>query len=142
MAVGVRGQAHVVKMKVHPAYFETRFRSDGPADDWPASFVIVTAYATTGEIWTDAQNLAADNALEAMLRERGGWLRRITGYSPSSGHSEPGWAFDAPIAEGLDIGRRFRQDAIYAVEGGRLIVFLCAEGGARADVGVFAGRVD
>ena len=39
---------------VNPVYFETHFRSPQPVTDWPSEFVIVTAYATTGERWTSA----------------------------------------------------------------------------------------
>ena len=51
-----------------------------------------TAYNTTGAAWTDQQNHAADQALEAELRATGKWMRRITGYAPTNPHREPGWA--------------------------------------------------
>ena len=74
---------------MHPAYFETHFIvADGP-HDWPEQFAIITAYATTGEAWTDQQNEAADQALEAELRATGKWMRRITGYAPPTRIASP-----------------------------------------------------
>ena len=125
----------------HPEYFETRFRTDQPVDSWPDDFVIVTAYATSGETWSDEENAAADRALDAELRQRGGWLVRITGYSPTSGHAEPGWAFEMSLPEAIALGQRFKQDAIWSVENGALTVVKC-EGGARASVATFGARID
>jgi len=42
---------------------------------------------------------------------------RITGFSPSTGHAEPGWAVALPLVECRAIGNRYYQDAIYSVEG-------------------------
>ena len=85
---------------VSPVYFGTHFRVPASVPDWPPEFVIVTAYATTGERWTAAENEAADRRLTEELRLLGVWTARITGYSPQTGHAEPGWAavlaFDPP----------------------------------------------
>ena len=48
-----------------------------------------TAYNTTGAAWTDQQNHAADQALEAELRATGKWMRRITGYAPPTRIASP-----------------------------------------------------
>ena len=37
--------------------------------DWPASFVIINAWATTGETWSDERNQAADEALRQALQQ-------------------------------------------------------------------------
>jgi hypothetical protein len=100
---------------MHPAYPKTHFiAADGP-HDWPEQFAIITAYATTGEVWTDQQNEAADQALEAELRATGRWMRRITGYSPppATPHREPGWAVAMDWQDACDLGVevRFLQDA-------------------------------
>lgn len=57
----------------------------------------------------------ADKELLAELRATGRWLHRLTGYSPGTGHAEPGWAVDLPLATACEIGHRFKQDAIYYV---------------------------
>jgi hypothetical protein len=75
---------------MHEAYGETHFRISEHVDQWPQEFAIITAYATTGEVWSDAENEAADRALYAELCRQSQMIRRITGYSPSTGHAEPG----------------------------------------------------
>ena len=77
----------------------------------------------------------------AALRERG-WLVRIVGYSPSSGHAEPSWAVEMPIREAREVGSRFKQDAIFAVRGDRLRVIRCGASCLSAVVGSFLERLD
>ena len=110
---------------MHPAYLKTQFRTQESVELWPQEFVIVTAYATTGTQWPPEQNEAADRRLESELRGRGGWLVRLTGFSPSTGHAEPGWAFEMPFEEACDLGLRYLQDAIYHVTGDELSVSFC-----------------
>ena len=77
---------------LHPACFETHFHHTESWSDVPDEFAIITAFATTGEQWSDTENAAADDTLRHNLEQRDVWLRRLTGYSPTSGHEEPGWA--------------------------------------------------
>jgi len=126
---------------MHPAYFETQFRTPELVEDWPQEFVIVTAYATTGTQWSSEQNAAADRRLEAELRERGGGLVRVTGFSPTTGHAEPGWAFEMPFEEACDLGMRYLQDALYHVWGDVLSVSHCDERRKRIEVGGFRERL-
>jgi hypothetical protein len=121
-------------------YFDVRFRATDPGA-WPARFVIVTAWATTGELWSDAENQAADRRLFARLSLSGHEPVRVTGYAPATGHAEAGWAAALGIAEALDIGRDFRQHAIYAVNGDALRVLRCADG-LTAPIGSFRQRLD
>jgi Protein of unknown function (DUF3293) len=125
-----------------PVYFETRFRTSQPVTDWPSEFVILSAFATTGESWTPHQNERADDRLASELRMRGGWFVRIFGYSPKSGHAEPSWAVELPLDEGCNIGQRFLQDAIYHVKNDELSVTRCNERGALVRVGSFRSRLD
>jgi hypothetical protein len=111
-----------------------------PPPSWPASFVIVTAYATTGEQWSDEQNERADETLRRRLGELGVWIARITGFDPATGHAEPGWAVEIDLATGVGLGREYRQDAIFHVEGDRLAVVSCVEQRVAA-VGSFRERV-
>jgi hypothetical protein len=129
---------------MHPAYFETHFTAaDGP-HDWPEQFAIITAYATTGEVWTDQQNEAADQALEAELRATGRWMRRITGYSPppATPHREPGWAVAMDWQDACDLGARFLQDAVYVVKEDQLFVTFCDTRRQLVPVAVFSDRVN
>ena len=123
------------------AYFETRFRTTSGTATWPARFVIVTAWATTGECWAAADNETADARLAARLHARGRLPVRITGYSPTTGHAEPGWAAELARDEALAIGREFRQHAIYVIDGDALAVQRCADG-MTAAVGGFRARLD
>jgi uncharacterized protein with GYD domain len=127
-------------LSIHPAYFTTRFRVEPLPPSWPASFVIVTAYATTGEQWSEEENERADAILRRRLGELGVWIERITGFDPATGHAEPGWAVEIDLATGVSLGREYRQDAIFHVEGDRLAVVSCAEQGV-ASVGSFRERV-
>ena len=126
---------------VNPIYFATHFRTLAPIPDWPPEFVIVTAYATTGERWTSAENEAADRRLSAELQRLGVWSARITGYSPQTGHAEPGWAADISFDEACDLGLRYRQDAIYRVSGDTLSVSYCDGRRRLVTVGAFRGRL-
>jgi len=127
---------------MHRPYFETRFRVDRPVDSWPATFVIVTAYATTGTTWPAHENECADRTLAAELRGRTAWVRRVTGYSPTTGHAEPGWAALLGFDVACDIGAAYLQDALYLVRGGTLYVSHCDERRSPVWVGRFLERVD
>jgi hypothetical protein len=128
---------------IDPVYFETRFRTSQPVTDWPSEFVILSAFATTGESWTQQQNEHADRRLASELRMRGGWLVRIFGYSPTGGHTEPSWAVDLSLEKGCNIGQRFLQDAIYHVKNDELSVTRCKEEQRTlVRIGSFRSRLD
>jgi hypothetical protein len=127
---------------MNSAYFETRFRPARPVAAWPSEFVIISAFATTGESWTPEQNEVADRRLAADLGARGLWLERITGYSPTTGHSEPSWAVELPLDEARAAGLRFHQDAIYYVREGRLSVTHCDAHREHVHVDSFRARLD
>lgn len=126
---------------LHPAYFETRFAVADPAVEFPHEFAIIAAYATTGEAWTDLENESADRELEAVLRRTSSLIGRITGFSPTTGHAEPGWSAVLPWQEACDLGLSFRQDAIYVVEGDHLFVTLCDSRRQLLPVGAFRERL-
>lgn len=127
---------------MHPAYFETRFRTQLSVQRWPREFVILTAYATTGESWTRHQNASGDEKLASELRAHAAKIVRITGYSPRTGHAEPGWAAEISFEEACNIGLRFKQDALYHVKADKLSVSYCDERRKLVPVGSFRERVD
>ncbi len=127
---------------MHPAYFDTYFRGERPDGSWPNSFAVLSAYATTGSTWSRERNVSADEALERALRERGGWLHRLVGYSPRTQHEEPSWASEMSLVEACDLGRRFAQDAIYFVEKDLLFVIQCDVPDRSMLVDVFSRRLD
>jgi hypothetical protein len=108
---------------------------------WPKEFVILSAYATTGERWSDEANERAHRALVAELAGLCVWMFEVTGFSPTTDHAEPGFAVEVDLEQARAIGRRFRQDAIYHVRGDVLSVTHCDEGDALVRVGSFAERV-
>lgn len=121
--------------KFHPDYFKVQFITE--TQHLPDEFVIISAYATTGETWTDEKNEAADLELFSVLNEKGLIPIRITGYSPETGHSEPSWAVEASLMEGLNIGYEFKQDAIFHVLQQRLYLVKCGNGRQSVEVGSF-----
>ena len=126
--------------RFHPAYFGTHFRVAEPLPSWPASFTIITGHTTTGEEWSDDENQQADVALRAVVEAHGRWFHRVTGFDPATQHAEPGWALCCTIIEALELGRRFRQDAVFMVTNDELTVHSCRDG-AQATVGRFSDRV-
>lgn len=129
-------------MTMPPPYFAVRFRPEASQIDWPTHFVILTAYATTGERWDAAREEAADAALRDTLQALGVWHTRLTGYAPETGHAEPGWAAALPFEAGCDLGLRFAQDAIYVVAGDALGVTYCDARRSVVPVGAFRARLD
>ena len=103
-------------------YSETRFRLTGELAERPNEFVILSAYATTGHTWLAQQNVIADRRLEAELRTRGGWLLRIEGYSPSTGHAEPSWATGMTLKEALEVGRNRFNGEVGPVQPSKIVV--------------------
>lgn len=127
--------------QLHPAYFATQFACPEAQANWPAEFAVVTAYATTGQSWPDAENVAANQRLEAELLRSDRWLCRLTGYSPLDGHAEPGWAVALDFAAACDLGLRYRQDAIYYVIGDALYLSFCDRRRGLVPAGTFRCRV-
>jgi hypothetical protein len=103
---------------------------------------IIAPCATTGEIWPEKRNRAADLELENELRGTGRWVRRLTGYDPETGHAEPGWAVEIGFQEALDLGRRFRQDAIFWISANRVWVAKCASDLKSAEGGPFSDQFE
>ncbi len=127
---------------LHPAYFKVRFRGPWPDRIQPDEFAIITAYATTGENWPEERNRAADLELENELRETGSWMRRLTGYDPSTGHAEPGWAVEMGFEAACDLGLRFQQDAIFWISMNRFWVAKCGPDRRRTEIGPFDDRFE
>jgi hypothetical protein len=123
-------------------YYQTRFQPDALPTPLPGTFAIITACATTGETWTDSENEAANAALRADLERSDHLLGSLTGYSPFTGHAEPGFAASLPFEEACDLGLKFKQDAIYYVDSGILHVSYCDERRQFEPVAAFLDRLD
>jgi hypothetical protein len=127
---------------MHPSYFEVQFSVPAPVYDWPEKFAILSGYATTGEVWTDDRNAAADRALGETIFVIGVWRERITGFFEDTGHSEPGWAAELDLEAACDLGLKFLQDAIYYVSSGTLFVSHCDHRRNLQPITQFSKRVD
>ncbi len=127
---------------MHPEYFETRFKLGLPVGDLPDDFAIVTAYQTTGKEWPIERNHEATQKLQAELEQGDGLLGTVTGYSPRTGHTEPGFAALLSFEQACDLGLRYEQDAIYFVSGGTLFASLCDHRRDLKPVTRFLERVD
>jgi hypothetical protein len=103
-------------------YFDTIFLTPTHVNVWPHSFVILSAYATTGEVWPDEVNREADARLERELRSLCPRVLRITGASPDGLHQEPSWVAELPIDTALEIALRYKQKALFAVQNDMLVV--------------------
>ena len=107
---------------------ETRFKRDLENNPNPDMFEIPLdefAFITACEEWEDVKNHETDEQLKSCLQTRCGCVKRIIGYSPTTGHSEPGWLVNCSFEGGCDIGLSFKQDAIYLGEDGNLFVSYC-----------------
>lgn len=142
-AMRLRKKGHAVwtNLPQVPAFYKQTHFSVGEWHGAPENFAIITAYATTGETWSDKANAVADRKLKNTLRYKSDWLVRITGYSPASGHSEPGWAAELEFQDACDIGKHFKQDAIYFGKKGKLYVSYCDERRAMVPIGRFLERL-
>lgn len=127
---------------MHPEYFAVRFRTEAEVGDWPDEFAVITAYATTGQTWTDEENEEADRELRHRLGSLSSFVRRVTGYSATTGHAEPGWAVGISFEGACDLALEFKQDAIYFVRHDELCVSLCDARRALHSVGRFSDRLD
>ena len=126
---------------MNPAYSETRFITPAAIQQWPNEFAILSAYSTTGEVWSADQNEKADQKLQAELGLTNVWLRRIIGHSPTTSHREPSWAVEISFDAACDYGLRFKQDAIYYVTVDALWVSHCDHRRQMIRVGNFRERL-
>jgi hypothetical protein len=123
-----------------PYPYEEEYKStvfqyqDFPAD-WPSSFAILTAYATTGETWTDAQNKEADQKLEAELRQGGHRIHRISGYSKDLKTHEEGWAVVMDLKTAWNLAVKYKQVALFYYQNDDLLL-VYALGYSRCDEAV------
>jgi hypothetical protein len=104
------------------------FRGAPLPADWPADFAIITAYDPDGRSAPPEVNRAADESLEAELRAAGHRLHRITGGSADGVHLEPGWGVPIGLPGAVEYGRRYRQLAVFYIQGGGLKLVDCADG--------------
>jgi len=103
-------------------YKSTVFKYQNFPKDWPKSFAILTAYATTGETWTPEQNIEADRQLEAELKKGGHRIHRISGYSKDLDTHEEGWAVVMDLKPAWDLAVKYKQVALFYYQTDELLL--------------------
>jgi hypothetical protein len=122
-------------------FASTVFLGDPLPKDWPDSFVIVNAWAPTGQTLTAERNQAADEALRQALERVGLRHHRVIGASPDLAHQEPSWAVDMTKESADELADHFQQVAFFAVEQGRLFVVPTGRLDAAVALGDWSGRL-
>jgi hypothetical protein len=80
--------------------------------------------------------------LRKLLSRRGVKKHRVTGASPDWSHQEPGFAvWGLALGDALEIGREFRQDAIFWVGADNRIDVVSCLDGERRHVGLWSDRI-
>jgi hypothetical protein len=132
-----------IKKGMHAEYAQVRFNLPRLPRRWPQCFATITAFATTGEVWSPTRNKQADAKLKKFLQKLGIKIFRITGYSVKNpSHAEEGWAAPLAFDDACDIGLLFKQDAIYYIIDDALFVSYCDQRRKLIPMGRFISRVD
>ncbi len=116
------------------------FRGESLPADWPTDFTVITACDPEGRAASPADNVAADAMLKAELQTAGFRLHRLTGGSADGVHLEPGWGVPIGLPGAVELGRRYRQVAVFYVRAGALTLVDC-EDGSSEDLGRLFGLV-
>lgn len=123
---------------MNPAYHETVFEfiPNGKTPD----FWVITAYNPDGKDADPADNIAADSNLSEEIQSLGFVPFRVIGRSPDSSHAEAGWGIPCDEATALEIGRRYRQEAVFHFTAGRIDLVDC-ESGSHESLGNPSSRI-
>ncbi len=113
-------------MSLPSEYASTVFRLEDPPSLLPTTFAIITAWNPMNERLPQEANETAGRALLADLEHSTATLFQATGASRDGSHKEPGWAADIPKTRAIALGRKYRQLAIWWIEGDDLILIDCA----------------
>lgn len=113
---------------MNPAYRQVRFRVDPPEMKTPDSFAIITAWNPDGRPTALENNQEANDRFQSRLDKAGLYWFSVTGGSPDFAHVEPGFGVSGITRnEAVALGRNFRQEAIYWVEGGAVFLISCQD---------------
>jgi len=110
---------------MNPAYLDAIFEYIPPSDT--PDFWVITAYNPDGIDTTTEDNLTADAALRVTILEMGVNPFRIIGMSRGQNHAEPGWGFPCDETTAIEIGRRYRQEAVFHFTAGRIDLVDCRD---------------
>ncbi|QIR13592.1 DUF3293 domain-containing protein [Shewanella aestuarii] len=89
------------------------------------SFAIVTAHNPYGSLLSPSQNRLLDRKLQSKILQYQRPYRAVIGVAPDLSHMEKSWAIFIDKEQALELGREFRQHAIYYVHEGVLSLIAC-----------------
>ena len=125
---------------MNPAYLDTVFDLE-THDQVPQVFVVITAYNPKGRAAPPSRNLHQDQTLRTVLERRGALPFRVTGRSVDGKHQEPGWGATLDLKTGFEIGKMFKQEAIYHIKDDELTLHSC-DGQQLEHLGSWSERVN
>ena len=108
---------------MNPAYLNAVFEyiPTGKPDD----FWVITAHNPDGEDAYPGDNIVSDARLLTDIKALNIAPFRIIGLSPDEKHAEPGWGIPCDEATALEIGRRYRQEAVFHFHSGGIDLVDC-----------------
>jgi hypothetical protein len=112
---------------MNPAYSQVRFKAMLHLGGLPECFGIVTAWNPDGETQSETLNEARSLHLRLVLNAARLKHFSVTGGSPDFSHSEPGFGIVAEKETIMDLGREFRQQAVFWVERGVVNLLSCTD---------------
>lgn len=108
------------------AWFQVRFTS--PPGLRIRRAVVVTAWNPAMQEADARANRRADRRLASALQGCGRAAVRVVCMAPDGSHAEPGWMWDAGVAEGRRWACRFQQAGFYTIERGLMRVVRTTDG--------------
>lgn len=97
-------------------------------EELPESFCILAARNPEEQNDSLEKTISLDTALKQRLDALGLHRVPLAILSPDDARNQPGWAVSCPLAQGLELGREFQQEAIHFVDDGELIHVRCKDG--------------
>jgi hypothetical protein len=111
---------------LHAAFKEAIF--EFTPGDHPENFWVITAYNPDGQDTNEISNQLADEKLYEELNALGVEPFRVTGLSPDRTHAEPGWGGSLEERTAIELGRKYRQVAVFHFQAGEIWLVDCSDG--------------
>lgn len=94
----------------------------------PSDFYVITAYNPDGKSASIAENSQADAELCDAFTAMRVKSFPVIGMSEDEKHAEPGWGVRCDEAVAIQLGKRFRQEAIFHFSDGQIYLVDCKTG--------------
>ena len=113
---------------MNQSYLETIFPGCNGLKELPQSFAIITACNPMDEHLPKSENENRNQKLLSILGVRGKTIAPIIGSSPDRTHQEPSFLAHCSRKESIELGKMFRQRAIFWVNEDKLEIIECSTG--------------